>query len=197
MYIGQNRITRDAAAPTGNHHRLGLGAHRPGGAGPVYSDSGTGFASRQLPESARPRSAAFRRHGRAQTWTRQRNARSRFLTALPGRRRSLEELSSGGTRTPQITPMTRAFLIRRGDWMDAPGLSTGERGRRPGAGASLPGKQAPPRSQGKDADARFVAVWMDSGYLTRAAHDTRHRLSCLATSTCPVSRRGAGGTRAR
>jgi hypothetical protein len=63
-----------------------------------------------------------------------------------------------------------------------PGPKAGEIGPGPGTGAEPPG-EAPPYSRGKSALARSVTDWMDSGYLTRDDHDTRHQPSCLVTST--------------
>jgi hypothetical protein len=103
--------------------------------------------------------------------------------------------SCGATPSPQITPISRPFPGDCSTWACVSGPLAGDIGRGPDTGARGPGG-TPPNSQGKSAHTRCVVGWVESGYVKRGAHDTRHLSSCLVTPTS-ISRLMAGSSGGR
>lgn len=96
--------------------------------------------------------------------------------------RPLVGQSCGASPSPQITPISGPFPGDIDHWAYVPGPLTGDIGRGPGTRAHSPGR-TPPNSHGKCALTRCVVGWVESGYVKRGAHDTRHLSSCLVRST--------------
>jgi hypothetical protein len=90
--------------------------------------------------------------------------------------------SCGAIPSPQITPISGPFPGDCNAWAYVSGPQPGDIGRGPDARAHGPGG-TPPNSQGKSALSRCVVGWVESGYVKRGAHDTRHLSSCLVTPT--------------
>lgn len=100
--------------------------------------------------------------------------------------------SCGASPSPHITPIAGPFPGDIHAWTYVPGSLAGDIGRKPGTCARCPGR-TPPNSHEKSAPARCVVGWVESGYVERAAHDTRHLSSCLVTSS-GISRQLRGGS---
>lgn len=102
--------------------------------------------------------------------------------------------SCGASPSPHITPISGPFPGDMHTWAYVPGPLTGDIGRGPGTCARSPGR-TPPNSQEKSALSRCVVGWVESGYVERGAHDTRHLSSCLVTSSANSDqmRGGSGG----
>jgi hypothetical protein len=102
--------------------------------------------------------------------------------------------SCGASPSPHITPISGSFPGDIHTWAYAPGPLTGDIGRGPGTCARRPGR-TPPNSHEKSALIRCVVGWVESGYIERGAHDTRHLSSCLVTSSgiSGQIRGGSGG----
>ena len=90
--------------------------------------------------------------------------------------------SCGAIPSPQTTPISGPFPGDCGTWAYVSGPLAGDIGRGPDTRAHGPGG-TPPNSQGKSALTRCVVGWVESGYVKRGAHDTRHLSSCLVTPT--------------
>jgi hypothetical protein len=90
--------------------------------------------------------------------------------------------SCGAIPSPQITPISGPFPGDCDTWAYVSGPLAGDIGRGPDTRAHGPGG-TPPNSQGKSAHTRSVVGWVESGYVERGAHDTRHLSSCLVTPT--------------
>jgi hypothetical protein len=99
--------------------------------------------------------------------------------------------SCGARPSPHITPISGPFPGDVPTWANVPGPLTGDIGQGPGTRARYPGG-TPPNSQGKSALTRCVVGWVESGYVKRGAHDTRHLSSCLVTHTCISGQIGEG-----
>jgi hypothetical protein len=99
--------------------------------------------------------------------------------------------SCGDSPSPQTTPISGPFPGNCDTGGRVSGPLTGDIGRGPDTRAHGPGG-TPPNSQGKSALSRCVVGWVESGYVKRGAHDTRHLSSCLVTPTT-ISRLFAGG----
>lgn len=99
--------------------------------------------------------------------------------------------SCGASPSPQTTPISGPFPGDCDTRANVSGPLTGDIGRGPDTRAHGPGG-TPPNSQGKSAPSRCVVGWVESGYVKRGAHDTRHLSSCLVTPTS-ISRLIAGG----
>ena len=89
--------------------------------------------------------------------------------------------SCGASPSPHITPISGPFPGDIYTWAYVPGPLPGDKGRGPGTCAHSPGR-TPPNSHEKSAPTRCVVGWVDSGYVERGAHTTRHLSSCLVTS---------------
>lgn len=101
--------------------------------------------------------------------------------------------SCGASPSPHITPISGPFPGDIHTWAYVPGPLTGDIGRGPGTCARSPGR-TPPNSHEKSALSRCVVGWVESGYVERGAHDTRHLSSCLVTSsTISGQMRGGSG----
>lgn len=102
--------------------------------------------------------------------------------------------SCGASPSPHITPISCPFPGDIYTWAYVPGPLTGDIGRGPGTCARSPGR-TPPNSQEKGALSRCVVGWVESGYVERGAHDTRHLSSCLVSSSgiSGQMRGGSGG----
>lgn len=101
--------------------------------------------------------------------------------------------SCGASPSPHITPISGPFPGDIYTWAYAPGPLAGDKSRGPGTCAHSPGR-TPPNSHEKSAPTRCVVGWVDSGYVERGAHNTRHLSSCLATSSgFSGQMRGGGG----
>jgi hypothetical protein len=98
--------------------------------------------------------------------------------------------SCGAIPSPQITPISGPFPGDCYTWAYVSGPHAGDIGRGPDTRAHGPGG-TPPNSQGKSAPTRCVVGWVESGYVKRGAHDTRHLSSCLVTPTS-ISRLNSG-----
>jgi hypothetical protein len=90
--------------------------------------------------------------------------------------------SCGASPSPHITPISSPFPGDIDARACAPGPLTGDIGRGPGTRTLSPGR-TPPNSRGKSAPTRCVVGWVESGYVKRGAHDTRHLSSCLVSSS--------------
>jgi hypothetical protein len=90
--------------------------------------------------------------------------------------------SCGASPSPQTTPISGPFPGDCHTWVTVSGPLAGDVGRGPDTRAHGPGR-TPPNSQGKSALSRCVVGWVESGYVKRGAHDTRHLSSCLVTPT--------------
>jgi hypothetical protein len=99
--------------------------------------------------------------------------------------------SCGASPSPQTTPISGPFPGDCDTGAIVSGPLTGDIGRGPDTCAHGPGG-TPPNSRGKSALSRCVVGWVESGYVKRGAHDTRHLSSCLVTPTS-ISRLIAGG----
>jgi hypothetical protein len=99
--------------------------------------------------------------------------------------------SCGATPSPHITPISSPFPGDVRTRTNVPGPLTGDIGQGPDTRARYPGR-TPPNSQGKNALIRCVVGWVESGYVKRGAHDTRHLSSCLVTHTCISGQIGEG-----
>jgi hypothetical protein len=102
--------------------------------------------------------------------------------------------SCGASPSPHITPIAGPFPGDIHTWAYVPDPLTGDIGRGPGTCAHSPGR-TPPNSHEKSAPTRCVVGWVESGYVERGAHDTRHLSSCLVTSSgiSGQIRGGSGG----
>ncbi len=88
--------------------------------------------------------------------------------------------SCGASPSPHITPISGPFPGDIQAWAYVPGPLTGDIGWGPGTCARSPGR-TPPNSHEKSAPTRCVVGWVESGYVERGAHDTRHLSSCLVS----------------
>jgi hypothetical protein len=122
-----------------------------------------------------------RGQGRSRSWMRRPRPRRKYSTheQIPTPRVGQ---SCGAIPSPQITPISGPFPGDSSRWANVSGPLTGDIGRGPDTGARGPGG-TPPNSQGKSALTRCVVGWVESGYVKRGAHDTRHLSSCLVTPT--------------
>jgi len=136
-----------------------------------------------------------RGQGRAsRSWMRRPTPRRKYITheQIPTPRVGQ---SCGAIPSPQITPISSPFPGDSTTWAYVSGPLAGDIGRGPDTGAHGPGG-TPPNSQGKSAHTRCVVGWVESGYVKRGAHDTRHLSSCLVTPTS-ISRLMAGSSGGR
>lgn len=99
--------------------------------------------------------------------------------------------SCGARPSPHITPISGPFPGDIGTNAYVPGPLTGDIGRGPGTCAHCPGR-TPPNFPGKGAPTRCVVGRVESGYVKRGAHDTRHLSSCLVTRTGISGQMGGG-----
>ena len=130
-------------------------------------------------------------HGRiSHAWMRSPRPRRKYSTheQMPTPR---DGHSCGASPSPQTTPISGPFPGDCDTGAFVSGPLTGDIGRGPDTRAHGPGG-TPPNSLGKSALSRCVVGWVESGYVKRGAHDTRHLSSCLVTPTS-ISRLIAGG----
>lgn len=117
----------------------------------------------------------------SRSWMRRLKPRKKYITheQIPTPRVGQ---SCGTIPSPQITPISGPFPGDCSTWANVSGPLAGDIGRGPDTRAHGPGG-TPPNSQGKSALTRCVVGWVESGYVKRGAHDTRHLSSCLVTPT--------------